>query len=132
MVKVSTRPPKTATAVTSAVTSVTAAQPPITPPPRLTVASAKDVPPIEFDSTAIDVLTARTAEIEALASCSTCLAAMERATDNVSGYEMIDSALPLLGGVIMRLARETRQAGDQLWEQYEQARAVANGEEHSA
>jgi hypothetical protein len=75
---------------------------------------------------------ARTAEIEALASCSVCLAAMERATDNVGGYEMIDSALPLLGDVIMRLARETRQAGDQLWEQYQQARAAANGEEYAA
>lgn len=122
MVKSSTRTEKSANSAQSALKA----------PPRLTVANEKDVPSIEFDSTAIDVLIARTAEIEALASCSMCLAAMERATDNVSGYEMIDDAMPLLADVMMRLAREARQASDQLWEQYQQARAVANGTEYSA
>ncbi|MGJ7490199.1 hypothetical protein [Variovorax sp. ZT4R33] len=121
MTKVSTRPQVDANS----------AQPPRSLPPRLIDAADKK-PAIEFDSTAIDVLIARTAEIEALASCSMCLAAMERATDNVSGYEMIDDAMPLLADVMMRLAREARQASDQLWEQYQQARAVANGTEYSA
>lgn len=127
MGNVSTRPQKSATPVTSAVTPVTAAQ----QPPRL-IGSVDKESAIQFDSTAIDVLIARTAEIEALASCSMCLAAMERATDNVSGYEMIDDAMPLLADVMMRLAREARQASDQLWEQYQEARTVANGKEHSA
>jgi hypothetical protein len=82
---------------------------------------------IEFDSDAIDLLTMRTAEIEGLASCMVCLAAVERAEQGrFRGYELINDALPLLGGVIMRLARETREAGDQLFAQYREARDAAN------
>lgn len=82
---------------------------------------------IEFNSDAIDVLTMRTAEIEALASCMVCLAAVDRADEGrFRGYELINDALPLLGGVIMRLARETREAGDELFGQYREARDAAN------
>lgn len=132
MVKVSTRPQKSATPVTATATSVTAAQPPLKPPPRLTVASAKDVPPIEFDSTAIDILIARTEEIRALASCSMCLAATERSVGSFNGHELPDDALPLLADVIKRLASEAGAASERLWQQYRQARALANGEEYQA
>ncbi|MGJ7484310.1 hypothetical protein ACSFA2_03575 [Variovorax sp. LT2P21] len=132
MVKVSTRPQETATAVTSAVTSVTAAQPPLTPPPRLTVASAKDVPPIEFDSTAVDILIARTEEIQALGSCAMCLTAVQNESGDFAKYELTDSALPLLCDVIKRLAAEANAAAQVLWEQYRQALSAANGKEYSA
>ena len=82
---------------------------------------------VAFDPSAYDVLSMRTTEIEGLASCVVCLTAVERAEDgSFSGYELIDDALPLLGGVIMRLARETREAGDELFAQYQEARNAAN------
>ncbi|WP_258507274.1 hypothetical protein [Variovorax sp. S12S4] len=70
----------------------------------------------------------RTTEVQALASCVVCLTAVEKSEDGrFSGYELTDDALPLLGGVIMRLAREAETASHQLWDQYQQASAIANG-----
>lgn len=96
--------------------------------PAATRSAATPTPPaIEFDSSGFDMLVARTAEIAALASCVTCLTATETTDDSHAGYELTADALPLLGHVIQRLAREAAEASDQLWEQYEQARGVANG-----
>lgn len=82
---------------------------------------------IEFDSSAIDVITMRSTEIHALASCMVCLTAVEKSDEgHFSGYTLIEDALPLLGSVIMRLARETREAGDELFGQYREARDAAN------
>jgi hypothetical protein len=84
---------------------------------------------VEFDSSAIDVITMRTTEIHALASCMVCLAAIEKSGEGrFSGYTLIEDALPLLGGVIMRLSREVDEAGVQLFAQYREARDAANGE----
>lgn len=84
-------------------------------------------PRIEFDSSAIDTISMRTAEIHALASCVVCLTAVEKSEEgNFSGYELIDDALPLLGTVIMRLAREVGEAGNQAYAQYQEARDAAN------
>ncbi|MBJ2155302.1 hypothetical protein [Variovorax sp. IB41] len=89
--------------------------------------------PISFDSSASDTISMRCDEIKALASCMVCLAAIEKSSQgDFAGYELIDDALPLLGGVIMRMAREVGQAGDQLWAQYTEARAIANGSEVAA
>jgi hypothetical protein len=83
---------------------------------------------IAFDSSAADMISMRFTEIQALASCMVCLSAVERSDEGrFAGYELIDDALPLLGGVIMRLAREAGKAGDQLFAQYQEARNVANG-----
>lgn len=112
MVKVSTRPQVGATGEQ-------------TPSPIRPAARSLEV--IEFDSSALDVITMRTTEIHALASCVVCLSAVEKSSDGrFSGYELIDDALPLLGGVIMRLAREAHKAGEQLFEQYREARNAAN------
>ncbi|MFM9926928.1 hypothetical protein VLK31_28355 [Variovorax sp. H27-G14] len=113
MVKVSTRPQVGATGEQS--------PSPIRP-------AARNPEVVEFDSSAIDVVTMRTTEIHALASCAVCLAAVEKSNEGrFSGYELIDEALPVLANVIMRFAREAREAGDQLFEQYREARDVANG-----
>lgn len=69
----------------------------------------------------------RSSEIQALASCAICLSAVEKSAEGrFSGYELTDDALPLLGGVIMRLAREVGEAGEQLFAQYREARDMAN------
>jgi hypothetical protein len=89
---------------------------------------------IEFDSSAMDIITTRTAEIGALASCAQCLSA-SYATENDSsfnGHLLIDEALPLLNEVIRRLANETASAAELLWEQYRRAMDAANGEEYHA
>lgn len=105
------------------------AKPPTTPPPPRLVAPAAGAPSIEFDSSAVDVLTGRIGEIQALASCVTCLAAIEKSAEgNFAGFILTDNALPLLADVIQRLAEEAGAAGDRLWEQYQQARAAANEE----
>ena len=112
MVKVSTRPHAGATGEQS-------------PSPINPVARDREV--IEFDSSAIDVITMRTTEIHALASCVVCLAAVEKSGEGrFSGYTLIEDALPLLGGVIMRLSREVEEAGEQLFAQYREARDAAN------
>jgi len=83
--------------------------------------------PIAFNPSAFDTISMRATEIQALASCVVCLAAVEEAEEGrFSGYELIDDALPLLSGVIMRLAREVGEAGDQLYAQYQEARDAAN------
>ncbi|TSD59075.1 hypothetical protein FFI97_001720 [Variovorax sp. KBS0712] len=84
---------------------------------------------IEFDSSAFDVATMRTTEIGGLASCMMCLTAVGSSDASFNGYELTEDALPLLGAVIMRLAREADQASHQLWSQYKEARAAANGRE---
>ncbi|MDQ0040865.1 hypothetical protein [Variovorax boronicumulans] len=102
------------------------------PPPRMGVITSEPMPAprIEFDSSAMDTLTMRAAEISGLASCVVCLAAVEKCSEGrFAGYELTNDALPLLGGVIMRLAREAEQASHLLWAQYEEARALANGGE---
>ncbi|MNL02441.1 hypothetical protein D3C87_1229500 [compost metagenome] len=107
-----------------------ATEPP--PPPRMGVVTSQPMPAprIPFDSSAIDALTMRATEIQALASCAVCLAAVEKSQEGrFSGYELIDDALPVLATVILRFAREAREAGDQLWSQYQEARAIANGRE---
>ncbi|WP_426391925.1 hypothetical protein [Variovorax sp. R-27] len=112
MSKVSTRPQVGATGEQS-------------PSPIRPAARSQDV--IEFDSSAIDVITMRSSEIQALASCAICLSAVEKSAEGrFSGYELTDDALPLLGGVIMRLAREVGEAGEQLFAQYREARDMAN------
>lgn len=103
-----------------------ATEPP--PPPCVAVPAAPRTPAIGFDSSAFDTLSMRTAEIGGLASCMTCLVAVERSEGgSFSGYELIEDALPMLGGVIMRLAREAGEAGDQLFAQYQEARDFADG-----
>jgi len=83
---------------------------------------------VTFDSSAFDSLMMRTTEIQALASCMVCLSAVERSAEGAYvGYELTEDALPLLGGVIMRLAREAETASHQLWNQYRAASDVANG-----
>jgi hypothetical protein len=100
------------------------------PPRRGAIREPMLEPRIEFDSSASDMISMRCDEIKALASCMVCLAAVEKSSQgDFAGYELIDDALPLLGGVIMRMAREVGQAGDQLWAQYTEARAIANGRE---
>lgn len=112
MVKVSTRPQ----------VGATGEQP---PSPIRPAARSQDF--IEFDSSAIDAIKMRSTEIHGLASCMVCLTAVEKSGGGrFSGYELIDDALPLLGGVIMRLAREVDEAGDQLFAQYQEARNLAN------
>jgi hypothetical protein len=91
------------------------------------IAPALAAATIEFDTSAIDTITSRTLEIQALASCATCLSAVAAAGEVHAGYLLTDSALPLLNDVIRRLADEAAQAGNQLWEQFQQARAAANG-----
>jgi len=82
---------------------------------------------VAFDPSFYDALSMRATEIEGLASCLICLTAVERTNEgNFDGYELIGDALPLLGGVIMRLARETREAGDELFAQYKEARDAAS------
>lgn len=112
MVKVSTRPQVGATREQSPC--------PIRP-------AARSLEPIAFDPSAFDMVTMRATEIQALASCMVCLTAVDEAEEGqFNGYELIDDALPLLGGVIMRLAREVSEAGDQLYAQYQEARNMAN------
>jgi hypothetical protein len=103
----------------------------VTVPARLAGAS-RQATVVEFDSTAIDIITARVAEIQALASCSICLSAvLADPNGTFSGYELADDALPLLADVIRRLAGEVGEAGDVLWEQYTEALNVADGEVQS-
>lgn len=112
MVKVSTRPQAGATGERPAS--------PIRP-------AARSLDIVAFDPSFYDALSTRTTEIEGLASCLVCLTAVERTSEgDFDGYELIGDALPLLGGVIMRLARETREAGDELFAQYQEARNAAN------
>ncbi|MET3441352.1 hypothetical protein ABIC94_002110 [Variovorax paradoxus] len=99
-------------------------------PPRMGVITGEPMPEprITFDSSAYDTLTMRTTEIQALASCVVCLAAVEKSAEGTfNGYVLTGDALPLLGGVIMRLAREAETASHCLWNQYQQASAIANG-----
>jgi len=89
--------------------------------------AARNTEVIAFDSSAFDTISMRATEIQGLASCVVCLAVVEKSEEGrFSGYELIDDALPLLGGVIMRLAREVGEAGDQLFAQYREARDMAN------
>ncbi|CAN5713586.1 hypothetical protein BH10PSE18_BH10PSE18_07900 [soil metagenome] len=119
MTNVSTRPhPK-----------ATVAEPASAPAARLASAPRS---PIAFDSTAIDRIISRAEYIRGLASCFVCLSAMEKADKDFEGHELIDVALPSLGYVIMELATELGNAGDQLFEQYRQALGAANGTEYSA
>jgi hypothetical protein len=66
--------------------------------------------------------------IRGLASCAACLTAVEAASGQFEGYELADGALPSLNYVIMEMADQIAEAGDRLWEQFRQARAIANGE----
>jgi len=95
-------------------------------------APSSGAPRIKFDTEAIDIITSRTEEIQALASCSTCLTAALLDSDSFGGYLLTDSALPLLSEVIRRLAEETAAAGGRLWEQYREALSAANGTEYHA
>lgn len=104
-----------------------ATEPP--PPPRMGVITGEPMPDsrVAFNSSAYDTLTMRTTEIQALASCVVCLSAVERSAEGAYvGYELAEDALPLLGGVLMRLAREAETASHQLWNQYRAASDVAN------
>lgn len=102
-------------------------EPPPPGRPVSVVGEAAPAPHIEFNSSALDTLTLRLAQIEALASCASCLSAHERtAGGNYAGYELIDDALPLLGTVLMQLSKEARGASDHLWDQYSEARDLAN------
>lgn len=116
----------TATAVTTPATAVAK-------PLNATTAPSSGLPKtplIEFDSSNFDLLYQRTMEIQALASCVTCLTAVAAAGDGVfNGHLLIDAALPTLGDVIMRLAEESNDAGHALWEQLVEARPIANGKE---
>ena len=121
MMNVSAPPRSAASAATS-----------FTEPAKAIGALAGRAPRIEFDSSNFDELCGRTLEIEALASCVTCLTAVAAAGDGkFNGYILIDPALPTLGDVILRLAREANDAGHALWEQLVEARAIANGEVQS-
>jgi hypothetical protein len=99
------------------------------PPPRLVAAAVVGSPEFELDSSAIDIIRGRTAEIRALASCAVCLTAVEATCGQFEGNELNEDDLPLLGRVIMRLAQDVDDAGDRLWKQFRQTAAVANGKE---
>lgn len=106
-----------------AATTVAATATPVAPP---TTAVALAVP-IEFDSSASDVISSRALYIKGLASCAACLTAVEARGGRFEGEELIPDALPSLNYVIMEMADQIAAAGDQLFAQYQQARAVANG-----
>lgn len=124
MVDVSAPSRTPATAVAGPVTTVAK-------PPKA-VGGGPQAPRIEFDSSNYDLLYGRTMDIQALASCMTCLTAVAAAGDGkFNGYILIDIALPTLGDVILRLSAEANEAGEALWEQLVEARAIANGEVQS-
>jgi hypothetical protein len=95
-------------------------------PPRLVDHPAVPLP-IEFDSSAADLISSRAEYIKGLASCAACLTAVEAAGGAYEGNELIATALPSLSYVIMEMADQIAEAGDRLWEQYRQAAAIANG-----
>jgi hypothetical protein len=70
----------------------------------------------KFDSSAYDMLTSHLQNLQGLSNCATVLGQCEVAAPGIAG-ELIDDALPSLGRVMGRLARESEQAADTLWQQ---------------
>ena len=105
-----------------------ATSPVATTSPRLVEAS-QPAPAIEFDSSAMDAITQRTAFIKGLASCAACLSAVEAVSGQFAGYQLTDDALPSLSVVIAEMAADIEDAADRLWMQYRQAMAFAQGRE---
>jgi hypothetical protein len=85
---------------------------------------------IAFDSTELDKLTRRIAQVRGLASF---LYVSGEASCAESGYELADDALPMLGYVIRDLVAEIEVSAEAIWARAEQHRkalenlqAVAN------